>query len=426
MQSLALWEPNPHIAVACSGGADSLALTLLAHHWAAHRGGKVSALIVDHGLRPESPVEVQQVQRWLSHRAIDSHILTVQLGKSDSAVQERARNARYEAMTQWCHAHNVKHLLLGHHADDQLETFIFRLLRGSGPDGLACMSMRREAEGICLLRPLLQSNKQECIAYLQEQAQPWIDDPSNEKPEFARVRIRQWLRQSVDSAQRERLQSLIQRFGYVRQYEDLRHAERITRYVRLYPCGIGWIDEHFLQQEQPTACKLLASVLTTVNGDTSSLRYQELSQLHHDLLADRTKTRSLHHCLLVAHQHGWLVLREPAHAEDKLRLKPNMSAQWDQRFQIITNDAFPDGYDLKPLGASGWQQLKGHRDVPSHLNRQAILSLPAIWHLEAPLFVPHISTKRPPWPKNSLSIRFTPAKALADAPFFIMNKVAPS
>src|SRR5512144_2076204 len=118
MEEFAPFESSPHLAVAVSGGADSMALGLLAHDWAVARGGRVTALTVDHGLRPASAKEAAQVGSWMSACGIEHHILCWPGAKPASAVQNAARVARYRLLRQWCRQAGVLHLVLGHHADD--------------------------------------------------------------------------------------------------------------------------------------------------------------------------------------------------------------------------------------------------------------------------------------------------------------------
>jgi len=140
MASLGPFESAPRIAVAVSGGADSLALALLAADWAAAQGGKAVALTVDHGLRPEAAAEARQVRRWLADCGISHFILAWRGPRSGADVQAAARAARYRLMGEWCARRGILHLLLAHHRDDQAETVLLRLARGSGLEGLAAMA----------------------------------------------------------------------------------------------------------------------------------------------------------------------------------------------------------------------------------------------------------------------------------------------
>ncbi|HZD25370.1 MAG TPA: tRNA lysidine(34) synthetase TilS, partial [Alphaproteobacteria bacterium] len=148
MAPFAPFEATPALAVAVSGGADSLALALLADGWARRRGGVATALTVDHGLRPEAAAEARRVGRWLAARGIPHRILRWRGDKPATAVQAKARAARYALLADWCRRHGVLHLLTAHHRGDQAETVLMRLAHGSGVDGLAGMARQRRLEGL--------------------------------------------------------------------------------------------------------------------------------------------------------------------------------------------------------------------------------------------------------------------------------------
>jgi tRNA(Ile)-lysidine synthase len=184
------FEPAPHLAVAVSGGADSLALALLADFWARERGGSVTALTVDHRLRPGSTDEAERVRAWLSARGIAHRILTWLGPYPLTDLQAAARAARYRLLADWCRDAGVLHLLIAHHRDDQAETLLLRLGRGSGAAGLAGMAALVEQPDCRLLRPFLSVPPARLRATLDALDQPWIEDPSNRNPVFARVRLR--------------------------------------------------------------------------------------------------------------------------------------------------------------------------------------------------------------------------------------------
>lgn len=194
------FKTSRQICVAVSGGADSLALALLAHHWGRENTINVIALTVDHGLRKGSDIEAQQVGEWLRAWDLEHHILTWTGGAAvHSRVQERARDARYALMAEWCIAHGIHYLVLAHHQEDQAETVLMRLKKGSGLLGLAGMARERplgiEGDGVQIVRPLLGVSKVQLRQTLRVWGQAWIEDPSNTNFAFERVRTRHLLAQ---------------------------------------------------------------------------------------------------------------------------------------------------------------------------------------------------------------------------------------
>jgi tRNA(Ile)-lysidine synthase len=181
------------IGIAVSGGPDSLALLLLA---AAARPGLVEAATVDHALRAESHAEAEAVAAICGTLGVPHSILTVEWKqRPESAIQERARNARYRLLGKWAGQRGLKALVTGHHADDQAETLVMRLLRGAGVKGLA--GMRRLAKApraqLAVLRPLLGWRRSELEKLCADAGLTPVDDPSNADRQFERVRIRQAL-----------------------------------------------------------------------------------------------------------------------------------------------------------------------------------------------------------------------------------------
>lgn len=184
------FEARPELAVAVSGGRDSLSLTLLAQEWSTGQGGRILALIVDHGLRPEAAREALITANLLQGRGIESFVLRWAGAKPQAGLQEAARAARYQLLRDACRERGILHLLVAHHADDQAETVAMRAARASGPDGLAGMAALVEWPEVRLLRPLLSVPRARLSATLVSRGIAWIDDPSNVDPRFERARLR--------------------------------------------------------------------------------------------------------------------------------------------------------------------------------------------------------------------------------------------
>ena len=190
MAPFAPFEARPVVAVAVSGGRDSLALALLAQDWARSLEGRVVGLIVDHGLRRESADEAARTRALLAQHGIETEILRWRGSKPGSGLQQAAREARYRLLLEACRRRGILHLLIAHHADDQAETIAMRAARQSGPDGLAGMAALVELREARLLRPLLPIARARLTATLVVRQVAWIDDPSNVDSRFERARLR--------------------------------------------------------------------------------------------------------------------------------------------------------------------------------------------------------------------------------------------
>ena len=178
------------VAVGFSGGPDSTALAYLLAVWAAPRGIAVHALSVDHGLRKGSAAEAKASGRVLKPYGVVHQILRWAGRKPKTRIMEEARKARYRLMTDYCVRHGIRHLFLAHHMDDQAETFLIRLAAGSGLDGLAGMKPVSHYHDILLLRPFLDTAKEDLVATCRAHKLAFVKDPSNSRDRFARPRLR--------------------------------------------------------------------------------------------------------------------------------------------------------------------------------------------------------------------------------------------
>ena len=183
------------IAVAVSGGADSLALALMAKEELPVFGFEIVALTVNHHLRPSATAEAAYVADVMKAHGIEHHILEWTAPKPQTGIEEAARIARYALLTEWCKQNGVKVLLTAHHRNDQAETFLMRLQRGSGLEGLCCMREVFENGDIIIARPLLHAAPETMRQYLQKRRIKWVDDESNVDTKFLRNRIRAFLPQ---------------------------------------------------------------------------------------------------------------------------------------------------------------------------------------------------------------------------------------
>lgn len=187
-------EDPARIGIALSGGPDSLALLLLA---AAAFPARVAAATVDHRLRAESGSEAERAAAACERLGVPHRTLEVEVGERPS-VQAAARTARYAALEQWAAAEGVGLLLTGHHLDDQAETLLMRLLRGSGVGGLAGVRpLVALSPSLLLCRPLLGWRRSELAALVADAGLEPVDDPSNSDEAYDRSRIRRLLAETA-------------------------------------------------------------------------------------------------------------------------------------------------------------------------------------------------------------------------------------
>ena len=186
------WKAAPALVLAVSGGPDSLALMWLAVRWrrALSRGPRLIAVTVDHGLRAEAAREARDVKRLAHTLDLPHRTLRWTGPKPKTGLPAAAREARYRLLAQAARANGATHILTAHTRDDQAETLLMRMLRGSGIAGLAAMARESERDGVWLARPLLDIAKSQLVATLGKAKIAFADDPTNRDMSFTRPRLR--------------------------------------------------------------------------------------------------------------------------------------------------------------------------------------------------------------------------------------------
>ncbi len=441
MAGLGPFEGRPHVAVAVSGGTDSLCLAFLAGRWAKRRGGRVWGLTVDHGLRPESAGEARRVGGWLDAEGISHRILVWQGPKPRTGLQAAARRARYGLMSSWCRDAGVLHLLLAHTLDDQAETFLLRLGSGSGPDGLAAMAAIRETPDVRLLRPLLGVRKPSLAAALAARGQEWIEDPSNRDPAFARTRIRQAM--SDGGLEAAQLARSARRFGRARVALETAATQVLARSAFVHPAGFARLDRLALgKAPEEVGLRAFSRVLTAIGGRDYGPKLKKLERLYGDLMTETGQSGTLGGCRVIAEAEKFLVCRETRGLPDPVAVRPGLRLTWDRRFSIaFSGDIHADRTGpggncfLRGLGRRGWSDIVRIRP---ELRRTPIpgparLSLPAVFDDDGVLLAPHLNYRRPRNPGSGpgfdqgagveiAEIRLNPPNTLSKVGFFLNNE----
>ena len=186
------WKAAPAIVLAVSGGPDSIALMWLAARWrrALARGPRLIAVTVDHGLRAEAAAEARDVKRLARILDLPHRTMRWTDAKPGTGLPAAARTARYRLLALAARASGATHILTAHTRDDQAETLLMRMLRGSGISGLAAMARQSERDGVLLARPFLQVSKSQLVATLKKAKIGYADDPTNRDTNFTRPRLR--------------------------------------------------------------------------------------------------------------------------------------------------------------------------------------------------------------------------------------------
>ncbi len=330
LDRLAFFETAPLVAVAVSGGPDSLALAILADRWARRRGGEIRALCVDHRLRPESGAEISRVAGWLAARSIGCEILVWEGKKPGTRIQETARTARYRLLGEWCRAYGCLHLLTGHHREDQVETYLLRRDAHSGPDGLAGMPAIREIGGCRILRPLLDIPKARLLATLAAEAQPFLTDPSNRDPAYARAR----LRERAAGADPGAIVDDIRRLGRERVLREQARDALLARAAAVHPAGFAVLDPAvLLSAPADLAERALSALVFGLGGADYPPRRRAVARLLRVLAGEARGGHVLGGYRFVGWRGRILVLREIAAAAGPARAGPGRGGSVGSAFR---------------------------------------------------------------------------------------------
>jgi tRNA(Ile)-lysidine synthase len=295
---------EPPFAVAVSGGGDSVALMhLLADFARAHRMAKPIVLSVDHGLRKTSGGDAKKVVRWAKKAGLTAHVLVWRGPKPKSGIEALAREARYRLMGAWMAKQDIATLFVGHTQDDQAETFLLRLARGSGLDGLAAMRMHAPwpiagFEGLAVARPLLGFSREQLRAWLKERGQAWLDDPMNEDPAFDRVKLRK-ARAALEEAglSATRIAAAAAHLARARESLEILTEVVVERAVRFGGGGMLLDPEALAAAPRELGLRALASVLMAVSGQAYRPRFDSLERLFDALSGPKPATAAtLHGC----------------------------------------------------------------------------------------------------------------------------------
>ncbi|MEQ9814952.1 MAG: tRNA lysidine(34) synthetase TilS [Azospirillaceae bacterium] len=398
------------LAVAVSGGGDSMALALLADGWLRRRGGELVGLTVDHGLRPEAKAEAAWVAERLAEHGIPHRTLTWRPDRGASPAAARA--ARYRLLDDACADLGIDRLLLAHTRDDQAETVAMRRARGSGP-GLAGMSARRALPGCTVLRPLLRVDRSALRDYLARRRMPWLDDPSNEDPVFERVRWRRRL--ALDPALRRRLLALADVTARRRIADEAAADRLIASAVSLSLAGEALIGNGFMQDR--AAPVALGALIAAVRGAPVYRPATERLAAAVAALASGARGLTLGGCHIATTAAGWRLTREAGRIAATAIVRPGQRLRWDERFRVVA----PAAGELRPLGPT--QSRLDRRGVSA----RAAAALPGLWRGDRLIALPVVSGLASRAHSGDalagemvLEIAFDPSLPLAPAAFHIV------
>jgi tRNA(Ile)-lysidine synthase len=297
------------IAVAVSGGADSVALAVLMARYC-DTAAQITTLTVDHGLRADSYSEACCVAKWMKVCGLSHVILGTASIDASRNLQAHARAARYGALLDYCSAHSIKTLLIAHHADDQAETVALQRHRGDTPPSRCGMALVRMERGVKLVRPLLGVRKTELMDYLRTLEQPWIDDPSNHSDRHARNRVRV----GMDDATMRELWYEAQAMGKARHDQETARNHWIHSHIKIDAAGRYNLPfQTWCEIPELVASDLLAHVIHVCGGKPFRPRFHETTGLIERIRSRHAGAATLGYCKVTwNHKDDEILIRREA------------------------------------------------------------------------------------------------------------------
>ncbi|MFY9589255.1 tRNA lysidine(34) synthetase TilS [Rickettsia endosymbiont of Halotydeus destructor] len=388
--------PISKIAIAVSGGSDSIALLHLTNIWAKEHNIKLFVISVDHNLREQSKLEnkyIKEVSDKLGHPHYQLHF---DHQNNFSNLQERAREGRYELMTNLCTELDILILLTAHHEDDYIENFCIRLERKSGIFGLSSSNINWY-NNIQIARPLFNIPKNELVNYLIANNIKWFEDESNLSDKYQRNVIRKKLAKGIE---------------YVKADIQLRQARAnelleskfkpeliaaIAASVKIYEYGFARLNLiKFAKFSDEVKVQLISFLLIIISGNKNTARFYSLAPILTLIETTIIFKNTIHGCVVKRVQNNLLIYREFGKKPPQNIILQNREKIWDNRFRILQNDQ-SNKYYITNLTMKDYSMIRKYLNTEllkelTFRNHIAILfTLPVIKILEKVIAIPHIS-----------------------------------
>ncbi|NLE04695.1 MAG: tRNA lysidine(34) synthetase TilS [Crenarchaeota archaeon] len=290
-----LFINDKKIAVAVSGGVDSLSLVILANEYFSKINAKIIGITVDHKLRSSSTDEAIYINKLLKDYNIEHHILTWHRKIPGINVNEdMARNARYSLIEEFCEKHNIETIMVGHHIQDQAENFLIRLFRGSGIKGLSSIQKISKRNNITIVRPFLDEKKENLKNFLEENHIKWIEDESNSDEKYLRNKIRNFINSFEDKDLIvKRINSAVNTFQIANDIIE-ENIEELEKNKTFSENEIN-LDK-FINLDKELQLRILSKILKKTSGKNSELRAEKLERLLELIKNNQIKNYELNHC----------------------------------------------------------------------------------------------------------------------------------
>lgn len=396
-----------NLIIAVSGGADSMALMLLVRRWSDARAiaPKIRVATVDHGLREAARSEAEWVLGEAKALGFEAALLTWSGDKPAAGIQDAARTARYRLLTDFAHAigPGPTAIVTAHTEDDQAETLLMRLARGSGIDGLSAMPASRVADKaareVALVRPLLGVSGARLRGTLCAAGRAWIEDPSNDAERFERVRVR-------------KARVLLAGLGLTNDKIAL-SARRLARAREALEAAVdalqgdAQLETHagayaslefavWRAAPEELRLRLLGRLILSFGGQSEPVSLAQLEALAERMIETGFEGATLAGCIVSRHGEEMRVQREAGRQPlPSLVLAPGATAVWDHRFRVASARESPAPVVVRALGPEAYAELRRQLDADAGLPARAAATLPSFWRGDRLLFVPVLADWSP-------------------------------
>lgn len=393
-KSLAKIKLVKKIAVAVSGGPDSLALTILLNKFSSLNNARLYAISIDHGLRSSSNSELKWLASEMKKRKINHKIIKWKDKKPTSNILSNARDKRYKLLIEECNKLNIKYLFTGHHLDDQVENMLLRLIRGSGIKGLASLQAEFKFTNskVKILRPLLPYPKKSLISYLANEKQEYIIDPTNFNSSHDRSRIRKVTSHLVE----EGLTNirLLNTFKYLKEANNSINYlinTSIKNFIKVDQNGLVSLSiNKFSPLPAEIKFRSLSKILSFIGKNKNEPRSKSILNLLNKITAIEFTNTTLSNCLILKQKKLIFFLPETSRQIKSTKIKLD-NFIWNDQYKITMKKNHTKGLSIRYLGLAAAKKMPKKYSEGS--DQRTTAALVSIWKDKKLLEVPTLGYK---------------------------------
>jgi len=333
-----IFENKAKIGICVSGGADSLALTILMNNWVKNKSYSLVIFYFNHKLRKDSDKEVKFVEKLAKNLCIKFKFFTWSGDKPRTAIMKTAREIRYQTIFEYCKKNNIIHLMTAHHLDDLIETYYMRLQRKFSTIGLSSIPKKFNNKNLVIYRPLLWFKKKRLISTCEYFNFDWVRDKSNEDTRFERVRVRNYLiKKNIDS---KRLEEDIKTQIDKNNKLENKIGNFFLRNLKVYEFGVFELNyDKFKIIDIDFKVEILKKILVTCSGKVYPPRVRSLKILLKKIFNFKVNKNTLHSCIIKKINKKIIFFKEfknIKHEQNGIRINAGDNFHWDNRLRIFS------------------------------------------------------------------------------------------